>query len=291
MCALPNNPEQQNSPSQSQSGGIYVPQYVYPGYYYSPYVVYYAYPPPKYYYETYKYTVPYFPGMYKPNPKYIKYSFLLLFVLAVVNLIAGGILLYGAYDDVFSMHTVSVSGEIVANSTVLENVKITVLGENFTLYSDENGRFEVNLTTGNHEIIFEKSGYKRLNATLVVGRYLDNNVNVIMEEGEGNTSAALTQFTTMDDYIANLLVSGTMAVIIGCFALCTMYYLRAVKYRSLAIASATLGIFSIIVLSGLATVFMLFGIASIFVSLLIYYMVYHASDLFIQKSITTADTD
>lgn len=293
--AVPNNtPSQAQQSSGPSHQTIYWYNYYYPYYsYYYPYSYGFpAYPPPKYYYEITRYAPPFAPPGKKQNPKMINFLYVFLAVIAILNIVTGGVLLFAAYDE-NHVHTVILTGYITdANTTSpLENVEITVSDQDLTVYSDANGTFEIPLATGVHSLVFEKEGYQKINSTVVVGKYLDNQMSVEMERGNGTRNQNLTSFQTIDDYIANLMVSSTLSVFVGCFALISALYIRKVKYRSMGIVAGVLGIFSLFILSGIALIFMIPAVLSAILGFAVVLMIYFSSDLFIFHSITTTGTN
>ena len=239
-----------------------------------------------------KYSTPFVPAQRLPAHKFLLSAFAFLLILAILNLAAASMLFFAGYDESFK-HTVILRGEITSSNMLqpLENVKISVEGENLTVYSDADGNFNLSLTTGAYNLTFDKPGYNKIHGTVVVGKYLDNHLTIQMEEGNGTTSKTLTEFATVDEYIANLMVSCTLSIFVGCFALLGAYYIRKGKYRSWGIASAALGLFSVIILSGLTTLFLVIGIICALISIIAFFLIFRCSEIFIQQCITTTDAD
>lgn len=294
--SMPNNPQKSNpqqNPQTSYGYNYYYPSYYsYPHYSYSHYYpyAYPAYPSPKYYYEITKYTSPFAPPG-KRDKSGLNLVWILLTVLAVVNIVSGGALLFAAYDELHE-NTVILTGNIIDSNTVepLADVKITVSGVGVTVYST-NGNFEIPLTTGVHCLVFEKPGYNTINGTVMVGKYLHNHITVEMKKGNENLNQTLTSFKTTDDYIANLMVSSTLSVFIGGFALISAMYIRKVLYRSLGIVSGVLGVFSLFVLSGIALIFMIPAAISTVIGFVVIGLMYPSSEIFLSQPESTTGTN
>ncbi|MEM3395959.1 MAG: carboxypeptidase-like regulatory domain-containing protein [Thermoplasmata archaeon] len=289
-----NNPQPPQVAPPQYPQIVYGYNYYYPyAYQYYPYSYYYPqYTSPKYYYEITRYSTPFAPPRRQQNPKWLLVVSILLLVIAAVNFIAGGILLYAAYDEHYE-HSAILKGSISDTNTTspIENVKITVSGSGLTLFSDQNGTFEIPLPTGVHSLIFEKEGYQTINGTVVVGKYLDNTLNLEMEQGNGTLNQTLTSFQTVDDYIANLMVSSTLSVFVGGFALISAIYIRKARYRSLGIVSGVLSIFSLLILSGISLIFMLPALISAIIGFIVLIIMYFSSEIFLSQPITTAGTN
>ncbi|MEM4160667.1 MAG: carboxypeptidase regulatory-like domain-containing protein, partial [Thermoplasmata archaeon] len=250
------------------------------------------YPPPKYYYEIIGYAQPFAPPGKKQSLARIKVIWILLALIAATNLISGGFLLFAAYDE-NQEHAVILSGSVVDGHTLqpLKDVKITVLGRGLTVFTNADGSFQISLQTGSYSIVFEKVGYQIINGTVFAGKYLDNTILVEMEEGTGTQTRNFTSFQTFEDYIANLLVSGTLAVFVGAFAIGSVFQIRKVRYRSMGIVSGVLGIFSLFIFSGLSWIFMVPAIISTILGCAVLVLIYFSSELFISQAVATTGTD
>ncbi|MCX8173827.1 MAG: carboxypeptidase-like regulatory domain-containing protein [Thermoplasmata archaeon] len=290
----PNNPQQ--PPTQQNPQTIYGYNYYYPSYPYYQYYPYFysypAYPSPKYYYEITKYAPPFAPPGKKQNPQILKLAWVLIALLAAVNLVTGGFMLFAAYDENHE-HTAILKGTITdANGTMpLADVKITVSGTNLSAHSDTNGSFELPVTTGVHCLVFEKPDYQTINGTVVVGKYLDNQLSVEMQKGNESQNQTLTSFQTIDDYIANLMVSSTLSVFTGGFALIGAFHIRRAKFRSMGIGSGVLGIFSLFILSGISLIFMVPAMISTILGFAILVTMYLSSEMFLSQPVTATGAD
>lgn len=275
----------------------YYPNYQYPQYYSQYYYPYYApYPPPKYYYEITKYATPFAPEGRKQHPKVLALACFLVILLGGLNLITGFTILGLAYDE-SHYPEVTLEGSIVEASTSpstfvpISDVKITVVGTNLTTNSDGGGMFRISLPAGEYHLIFEKSGYATLNGAVVVGKYLDNHVNVEMKKGDNATEKILTSFGSFEDYMANMLASGTFGIFVGGFALISANYLRNLRYRSMGIVSGALGVLSIVFFGGLSVILLLVGVVSCILGLAVLLAIYLSSEMFLAQPETAASTN